>query len=302
MRHSPETFAIVGRRIPLRLSMERLGWPTSWAALSEKLGLSARIRTGRRTLTGRENDSMTHAGCEIRETFERDGYLILPHLFSAEETDRLKAEIQSVVEEVRLEKERKGEDWQSMMRVGVHVGVAFRSPFYKEAVADARILDVLEQILGPDIEFLSDKAVFKDHEADFGSPWHQDHPYWQGSHKISLWVALDDATEDNGCLKLVPGSHKGQVAHADAKDGLGFGHRLADQDEVEARAVSAPIEAGGAIFFHDLTLHASHPNTAGADRWVWIPSYRSLHHQDPQYEWAVAARPVRRAGESSPAN
>ncbi len=225
--------------------------------------------------------------------FEKDGFLVIPHLFSAQETARLKTEIQAVVETVRQEKEAAGEDWQAMMQVGVYVSVAHRNAFYRNAVADPRILDLLEPILGPDIEFLSDKAVFKDHDADFGSPWHQDHPYWQGSHKVSLWVALDDATIENGCLKVVPGSHLEAVEHADVSDGKGFGHRLESGAAQNERAVSVPIAAGGAIVFHDLTLHASHANTAGTDRWVWIPTYRSLHHNDPSYPWAVAARTVR---------
>lgn len=233
---------------------------------------------------------------DIARRFDRDGYLIVPDLFSASEAADLKAEMQGVVQTVCQEKERAGEDWRDIMKVGVLLGMAYHSAMFRTMVGDARILDLLEPILGSDIEFLSDKAVFKDHDTDFESPWHQDYPYWQGSHKISLWVALDEATIDNGCLKLVPGSHRSLVTHdGDADDGLGFGHRLDREVAPEDRAVSAPIPQGGAIVFHDLALHASHPNTQGVDRWVWIPTYRSLHHEDPPYEWAVAAHTVRTA-------
>lgn len=235
------------------------------------------------------------AASDIARQFASQGYLIVPDLFSARETARLKSEIQTVVQDVCAERQRAGEAWQSIMDTGVYVGVAHRSACYRQMAGDARILDLLEPILGADIEFLSDKAVFKDHDTDFGSPWHQDYPYWQGSHKISLWVALDDATEENGCLKLVPGSHRTEVIHDGASDGKGFGHRLDVSQAPDNRAVSAPLAAGGAIVFHDLTLHASHPNTAGHERWVWIPTYRSLHHEDPPYTWAVAARTVRTA-------
>ena len=238
---------------------------------------------------------MHTAATDIAQQFETQGYLIVPDLFSPAETARLKSEIQAVVRDVRAAKQAAGADWRAFMRVGVYVGVAHRNAYYRRMVGDARILDVLEPLLGPDIEFLSDKAVFKDHDADFGSPWHQDYPYWKGSHKISLWVALDDATAENGCLKLVPGSHKQEVRHDGAMDDRGFGHRLDERLAPEEQAVSAPLAAGGAIVFHDLTLHASHANASGDDRWVWIPTYRSLHHADPPYEWAVAARAVRTA-------
>ena len=237
---------------------------------------------------------MLHA--DVAHRFAQDGYLIVPDLFSPTEAVQLKSEMQAVVDAVCAEKRRAGEDsWQDIRHVGVYVGLAYRSALFREMVGDARILDLLEPILGPDIEFLSDKAVFKDHDTDFDSPWHQDHPYWEGSHKVSLWVALDEATTENGCLKLVPGSHKEHVVHDGASDGRGFGHRLDAALAPDDRSISAPLPVGGAIVFHDLTLHASHPNTLGTDRWVWIPTYRALHHDDPPYPWAVAARPVRTA-------
>src|SRR5690606_9748522 len=137
------------------------------------------------------------------------------------------------------------------------------------------------------VEFLSDKAVFKNHEEDFGTPWHQDWSYWYGSHTVSVWVPLDDVTPENGCLRLVPGSHRMVVTHdGAADDDHGFNHRI-DAAQIPAEAVvTAPLEAGGAIIFHDLTLHASHDNTSGKDRWVWIPTYRDASAEDPDYEWA----------------
>ena len=242
---------------------------------------------------------MSTATETIAADFARDGYLIVPDLFTADEAARLKTEMQAILDEVAHERQAEsGDDRAVIFNAGVHVGLVSRSSVYREWVADHRILDVLEPILEPDIEFLSDKAVFKDHDTDFGSPWHQDHPYWVGSHKISLWVALDEATVANGCLKLIPGSHRAEIGHATVDDGHGFNYRMGDQDALEAEAVTAPLPVGGAIVFHDLTLHASHENTSGADRWVWIPTYRSLHHDDPPYPWAVAAHPVRTANQT----
>ena len=82
---------------------------------------------------------------------------------------------------------------------GVHVGLAAQSPVFQTAVGDARILDILEGILAPDIEFLSDKFVFKSEAMTFASPWHQDWHYWHGAHKLSIWVALDECN----CRKRV---------------------------------------------------------------------------------------------------
>lgn len=224
---------------------------------------------------------------ELRANFEETGFAIVPNLFTRNEVQKLKLECIDILEAVR-------EETGHVAGHGVHVGLAARSPVFQKAVADTRLLDVLEIILAPDIEFLSDKVVFKSEDMTFASPWHQDWHYWHGAHKFSIWVALDDATVDNGCLKLFPGSHKSSIVHdGDASDGHGFGNRLRPDAVDESLAVTAEVEAGGAVFFHDLTLHSSHPNISGAERWVWIPTYRDAKAEDNDYPWAVAANVVR---------
>lgn len=227
------------------------------------------------------------------EQLATDGYLIVPNLFSLEEVKQLKAEIRRIITEVKGEADEAGIDPATLMRSGVYVGLAARSEVFQRAVADPRLLDVLETAMGHNIEFLSDKVVFKDATTDYGSPWHQDWPYWGGTHKWSVWVALDDATPENGTLRVIPGSHKAPQDHYDPGDGIAFSNRLKEGSVDESTAVSATVEAGGAVFFHDLTIHGSHDCTIKEDRWVWIPTYRVAGAQDPDYSWAVAAKVVR---------
>ena len=224
---------------------------------------------------------------DLQTNFEKTGFAIVPNLFTRSEVRKLKLECIDILNVVKKETGH-------VAGHGVYVGLAVRSPVFQKAVADTRLLNVLENILAPNIEFLSDKVVFKSESMTFASPWHQDWHYWHGAHKLSIWVALDDATLENGCLKLFPGSHKSAIVHdGDASDGYGFGNRLRPDAVDESLIVTAELEAGGAIFFHDLTLHASHPNTSGAERWVWIPTYRDAEVEDTDYPWAVAAKVVR---------
>ncbi len=235
---------------------------------------------------------MTVETTTLRDAFQKDGFAIARNLFTRDEVQRLKSECLDILAAVKAET-------GSVAGHGVHVGLATRSPVFQKAVGDVRILDILEGILAPDIEFLSDKVVFKSEAMTFASPWHQDWHYWHGAHKVSIWVALDDATVENGCLKLFPGSHKSAILHdGDASDGHGFGNRLRPGAVDENLAVTAELEAGGAVFFHDLTLHSSHPNMSGEERWVWIPTYRDANAEDNDYPWAVAAKVLR--GEKSP--
>lgn len=234
---------------------------------------------------------------EIAASFDRDGFAIVPNLFRREEVKVLKEDIQKILHEVRLESDGEVSPTKFVDETGVYVGLAGRSGLFRQAMRDDRLLDILEAIIGPNVEFLSDKVVFKDTDRHVASPWHQDWPYWEGTHKISVWVALDDATPENGCLKLLPGSHLGAVIHdGDMSDGSGFGHRIRPETVDESAAVTAPVEAGGAVFFHDLTMHASHPNTERRERWTWVPTYRDAQADDPDYSFAVANAVVRGVG------
>ncbi|WP_028612566.1 phytanoyl-CoA dioxygenase family protein [Paenibacillus harenae] len=215
----------------------------------------------------------------VKEEYSRNGYVVLPRLYSEEETALYKEEARKVVEQNGVGKE------------GVYVGMAVASSLFKKAAAHPVLVAAMKEIIGEEVVFLSDKLVFKNASTDFGSPWHQDYPYWKGSHKISVWIALDDATPANGCLKVVPGSHlKGAAFHGgDASDGLGFINRLGDADLEGQTVVDLTASRGDAIIFHDLLYHASYPNTSGKDRWALISTYKDGTQTDPEYKWAKAA-------------
>lgn len=224
-------------------------------------------------------------GKDLAEEFAQRGYVTLKGLFSVEETARLKREAAAVIP-----------DHPNVRRTGVFLGLTALSPLFKEAAARPALVEALKAVIGPHVIFMNDKMVFKSASADFGSPWHQDYPYWYGSHKYSVWVALDDATPENGCLRVVPGSHLfGAVNHdADASDGLGFINRLEEEDLAGCTIVDLAVSRGDAILFHDLLYHASYPNTSGADRWALISTYKDGGLDDPEYGWAVAAFTVAR--------
>ena len=231
---------------------------------------------------------------QIRNTFTEHGFVIVSEILTHQESQLLKAEGQALIDTAKHKALEAGQDVRDIAGHGVYVGLSAQSQIFRKAVKNEKILDVLQVILSPNIEFLSDKAVFKSHQINFESPWHQDWHYWHGSHKISVWIALDDTTVENGCLKLFPGSHKSAIIHnGEANDDYGFGHRLQPDTVDESKAITAEISAGSGVFFHDLTLHASHPNRTGVDRWVWIPTYRDAQIEDPPYSWATAATVVR---------
>ncbi|WP_165822465.1 phytanoyl-CoA dioxygenase family protein [Paenibacillus montanisoli] len=218
------------------------------------------------------------ASSMIKEQFQMNGYYVLNRLFTEEEAAELKKEAQNVLDKNGVDKS------------GVYVGMAVASPLFKEAAAHPLLVKALEEIIGDHVIFLSDKVVFKNATTDFGSPWHQDYPYWYGSHKYSVWIALDDATIENGCLRIVPGSHHSNMEHADFTGREeGFSNRLKDEDIKPETIVDLTASRGDAIIFHDLLFHASYPNRSGKDRWALISTYKDGNLEDPDYAWAKAA-------------
>jgi ectoine hydroxylase-related dioxygenase (phytanoyl-CoA dioxygenase family) len=234
-------------------------------------------------------------GEDLGREFRENGFVKVEGMFSAADVAEFKEEIRRILDAARERAAARGDAPGSVAADGVYVGLAAGSDYFRQVARDERLLDALEPILGPNIEFLSDKVVFKAADVDYGSPWHQDWPYWGGAHKISAWIALDPATPENGCLKLLPGSHLHSAPHAnvDAPAGEGFGLRLKPGEVDESQAVLVPAAPGDAVLFHDLTLHASFPNHSGRDRWALISTYRSASEPDLAYDWAVAAEVVR---------
>lgn len=218
---------------------------------------------------------------DLKRDFEEQGFAAIRGMFTEAEAAAFKAECGRLLEE-------------HTAHAGVFVGLAANSALFRSLARDTRLLDALEPLLGPNIEFLSDKVVLKSATTTAGSPWHQDWPYWEGLHKISVWIALDASTPENGCLKMLPGSHKQAVVHDGvAGAGEGFGYRLRPEAVDERQAVTLPCAPGDAILFHDLTLHASFPNTSGQDRWSVISTYRSASEPDHDYSWSAAKEIVR---------
>lgn len=218
-----------------------------------------------------------------KEQYDQDGYIVLEKLFTTEEVLRFKQEAARVLEE----------NAANRAGGGVFLGMAAASPLFKEAAKHPKLVEILKEVFSDKVIFMSDKLVYKNATTSFRSPWHQDYAYWKGSNKLSVWIALDDAAPENGCLKFIPGSHLlGDIDHtgeAENASEIGFGHRLSESDIDASKVIDMPVSKGDAVIFHDQLFHTSYPNTSGKDRWALISTYKDGHLDDPEYPWAVAA-------------
>jgi len=123
-------------------------------------------------------------------------------------------------------------------------------------------------------------------------PWHQDEAYWDPSlvyRALGCWMPLDDATEENGCMSFIPGSHASEVLpHRHVGDDPAVHALFTTPAEADiARAKPVPVPAGGAVFHHSRTLHASGPNTTAHVR----RAYANEWQLTPQQAQAMPDRP-----------
>jgi hypothetical protein len=121
-------------------------------------------------------------------------------------------------------------------------------------------------------------------------PWHQDEAYWDPAfdyRALGVWMPLDPATLESGCLHFIPGSHLEEVrAHRHVGDDANV-HALFTEDADASRAIAVPLSAGGATFHHCRTLHSSGPNTSERPRRAYANEFQLA----PQRRAEPFARP-----------
>jgi non-heme Fe2+,alpha-ketoglutarate-dependent halogenase len=162
--------------------------------------------------------------------------------------------------------------------------------FVSEIVHDARILDAIEDLYGPDLLCWNTNFFIKEADNPAFVSWHQDSTYWGLSKPdvVTAWVALSRSDEASGAMSVIPGSHlMDQIPHRDTFDDrnlLTRGQEVAV--EVDAsKAVRLDLEPGEMSLHHVRIVHGSPPNRT-ADRRIglairYIPtSVRQIHGED----------------------
>ncbi len=137
-------------------------------------------------------------------------------------------------------------------------------------VTDNRILDIVESVLGPNLLVHSTSIFCKYPKTDGFIPWHQDGVYW-GLSKPDLWtvwLALSDSTRENGCMRVVPETHKQKFKHFEQKNDrvqLGSGLTIVE-DISEDKIVNLELKAGQISLHHVNIAHSSQSNKSNSPR------------------------------------
>lgn len=122
------------------------------------------------------------------------------------------------------------------------------------------LLGAVRKLIGePEITMFQDMALIKPPRIGREKPWHQDMAYFNfplETTVVGAWIALDEAVVENGCMMVIPGSHKqGAVIHFRRRD-----WQICDTDVMRDSAVAIPLKPGGCLFFHGLIHHGTPAN------------------------------------------
>lgn len=212
-----------------------------------------------------------------QNNFSNDGYVLKKNLFSEDEINKLKKFIESSSDKKNDARETRSSTGKLSITLWDHPS----DDLFGKFSTNERIVKPMEEYLGDEVYHYHSKIIWKK-PGDGGFDWHQDYGYWYHNACLypdmgSCFIMLDRATKENGCLKVLKGSHKvGRIGHgvSDTPEQTADMERIA---ELEKRHESVYItaEPGDVLFFHANLLHSSDENKSSDSRRTLIVCFNT---------------------------
>src|SRR6266542_137215 len=191
----------------------------------------------------------------VHEQFDRVGYVI----------------VRDVVDADLVEEGRRHIDWLLEHHPGtrpeqLHHSLMTDDPFWVRLVSDDRLLDVAQQFVGPNIALFASHYIAKRPYDGQAVLWHQDGSYWplEPMEVVTLWLALDDSTPENGCMRVIPGTQgmglQEMKPRTEVDNVLSSG--MDDSAVDETKAVDLILKKGDVSIHHPNVVHGSNANTS----------------------------------------
>ena len=217
--------------------------------------------------------------------FYRDyGYLKFGRIFTEAEIDSLRSHVDEMI--ASLPEGRRPEEMDRPH---------FDDPWLFRYLVHPRVLSVIRDFIGPDIALWSSHFIAKPRGDGKAVPWHTDGAYWRNRLKpmnvITLWLAVDPSTRENGCMRVESGSHRTTAARldqyvpADKAENV-FDARIPDELIDPAKVVDLELQMGECHFHDAWTVHGSKPNTSSMRRCGYTMRYMPSsvkHYPDPNW-------------------
>jgi ectoine hydroxylase-related dioxygenase (phytanoyl-CoA dioxygenase family) len=223
--------------------------------------------------------------------FDIDGFINYGRIADASELAEVSAEVDDICDGA-IALPDGGVRFHAGLKWGEGTGVTRREAVWQILGAEKRdgadaaiarlcrkalIQNIIEALLDRPVKLWGSQIILKPGHHGGAVPWHQDTSYWGQEKRLTCWLAIDDATPFNGCMRMIPGSHrKGQLKFTSTKiDGAPCA--LLQTDSVsEDTQVYVPVRAGCASFHHPLTLHASDRNATPNRRRAIAITFQAL--------------------------
>lgn len=235
-------------------------------------------------------------GTEL-ERYRQDGYMTVADVFSPSKFEALRSHFERRL--AALPDGARPEDMDVPH---------FTDPELFDWLLDPRVLDIAEQIVGPDIALFSAHFFCKPAGDGKGVPWHEDAYYWRetiapSSEAITLWLAIDPAVEGNGCMQVIPGSHlERDRLYQELTDRTSVFDEALDPSEVDtSQAVALELEPNQCSVHAASLVHGSAPNRSRMRRCGFTMRYISTavrfnHEEVGDRHQIYLARGADRAG------
>ncbi len=225
--------------------------------------------------------------------YKENGYLHVKGVFNQVEVEAMRKATDLILERAAKTKFDGNAAWQGeymspdelkkLVLKGFH-DVHYHDAAFTKAVTHENITAVLSQIIGPNVQLHHSKMLVKPPEKGAAFPMHQDYPYFphENHSMLAASVHLDDTDLENGCLHVIPGSHKdGPLEHVGR-------HYLNHKEFPVKMGIPCEAKAGDVLFFNYLTIHGSEANRSTRTRRNVLFQYRDPSDppsQDVHVNW-----------------
>jgi ectoine hydroxylase-related dioxygenase (phytanoyl-CoA dioxygenase family) len=228
---------------------------------------------------------------EYRPFFEANGYLAVKGLLSPQEVAECQQEVARLhrvaaeryaeggaerLGDFQIEPALRGRPGDGLPALRKIERTDQYSEIFKKLAAHPRLVEVVQRLIGPDLLLFRSTLMLKPARHGSAHALHQDSAYWPMDPPalVTVSIMLNDATEENGCLRIIPGSHRwglhewGQIAVQKEEE------IVPDETKLDlSRQMLLPLPAGSALFFHSLTVHGSGPNRSPNPRNTALYAY-----------------------------
>jgi len=216
-------------------------------------------------------------GKQIAE-YHKNGYVILKGLLTEPEVNALR-------ERAKSDREMDKHAFQRDDGTGAKVRLSLwnhpGNGIYGMIARSHKVVDSVEQLLMDEVYHYHSKMVMKEAKVGGAWAWHQDYGYWYENGVLypdlcSVYIAVDAATKENGCLQVLKGSHRmGRINHVLTGDQAGADLERVEEIKKRLELVYVELEKGDAVFFHSNLLHRSDRNESENPRWAMICCYNA---------------------------